>query len=120
MSIPESEYSISEDPLIKGQKVADGWWTRANGQNLRIKDMTDTYLKNAINWLKKRIREGIEMPPEKFPKRWIRQDLWALEQMIDEQERREEWKVREKLGNLDEDELIERLVVQLDVREVRD
>lgn len=115
--IPKTEFDISDHPLVKGQVVATGWWTTNKYGNILIKKMTNEHLKRAINYLKRLIRENYNKPEDEYPMKWIRSNLWVLEQMTDELERREEWESREELT---EKELVKRVMVQLDVMEVRD
>ena len=87
--IPKEEYIISDHPLIKGQKVAPGWWTSNNKEgNIRIKDMTNEHLNNAINYMKKLIKDNRDKPEDEYPKRWLNMNLFSLEQLLDEKLRR--------------------------------
>jgi len=113
-NIPDKEYDISDNPLVWGKRVATGWMSNDKGY-FRIKHMNNEQLKKAIDNHKRLIRENYDNPD--YPKKLIRNYLWVLEQMVEELEEREEWKAREELT---EEGLIQRLITQLDVMEVRD
>lgn len=56
--IPEEDYIISDHPLIRGKKVAPGWWTKADGYSMKMKQMSDEHLRNSIKYIKRRITEN--------------------------------------------------------------
>jgi hypothetical protein len=84
--IPRDEFVVSDHPLIKGKRIAMGWWTTGDSENIRIKDMNDTHLKRTINWLSKRIQSERKMPePDNEDINW---NAFMLMQMIDERDER--------------------------------
>lgn len=38
-----------------GEKLSERKWTTANGDIIKIKDMSDSHLQNTINWIKRKL-----------------------------------------------------------------
>lgn len=82
--IPESAFTISTHLLIRGERIAVGWWTAGNGNSMPIEKMADSHLKNAAAYLKRKILDGLDSTENEYPFQWICMNAFMLEQLSQE------------------------------------